>query len=306
MLWKVGKDNKGAKAMKGNLELLIDNKTPHGECPIWDDKEKVLYWIDGVGQKIHRFNPLSREDKYLETGQCVGCIALKEDGGLIAALHHGLYCVNFKKEEITFIINPEEDLPQNRFNDGKCDTLGRLWVGTMYVDGTVEKSGSLFKIERGKAIKVISNITISNGIAWSEDNKTMYYIDSPTKEVAAFDFDIIKGEISNKRIAVKIPEGEGIPDGMTIDKNNHLWIAHWGGGRVSKWDPVNSRKLDELKIPAINVSSCTFGGENMNELYITTARIECSDDILKKYPHSGGLYRTKVNPKGKKVCRYKK
>jgi len=93
---------------------------------------------------------------------------------------------------------------------------------------------------------------------------------------------------------------------MTIDENNHLWIAHWVGGRVSKWDPVNNRKLDELKIPAINVSSCTFGGENMNELYITTARIECSDDILKKYPYSGGLYRMKVTTKGKKSYRYKK
>jgi len=292
--------------MNGNIELLIDNKALHGECPLWDDKEKVLYWIDGAGQKIHRFNPLSEEDTYLETGQCVGCIALKEDGELIAALHHGLYFVNFEKEEMTFIIDPEEDLPQNRFNDGKCDALGRLWVGTMSVDGAVEKSGSLYKIEKGKVIKVISNITISNGIAWSEDNQTIYYIDSPTKEIAAFDFDLIEGRISNKRIAVKIPEGEGIPDGMTIDENNYLWIAHWGGEKVSKWDPINRRKLDELKIPAMNVSSCTFGGENMDELYITTARMECNDEILKEFPHSGGVYRAKVSSKGKKAFRYKK
>ena len=305
MLWKAREDNKGVERMNKNIELLVDSKSLHGECPLWDDQEKLLYWIDGAGEKIHRFNPLSKEDSYLETGQCIGCIALKEDGGLIAALHHGLYFIDFQKKGMTFIIDPEEKLPQNRFNDGKCDALGRLWAGTMSFDGSIKKSGSLYKIERGKVIKVISNVTISNGIAWSKDNEIMYYIDSPTKEVAAFDFDFIRGEISNKRIVVKIPEGEGIPDGMTIDEDNHLWIAHWGGGKVSQWDPVTGLKLNELKIPAMNVSSCTFGGEKMDELYITTARMGCSDDVLKKYPHSGGLFRVKVDSKGLKSCRYK-
>lgn len=290
--------------MNYKADLIVDMKAELGECPVWDETEKVLYWIDGLGQKIHKYNPLTNKDIYIKTTQCVGCIALIEDGKLIAALQDGIYYVNFIEETFNFITNPEGHLPKNRFNDGKCDAYGRFWAGTMYFDGTVKGAGSLYKIEGEKVTKVLSNVTISNGIAWSRDNRTMYYIDSPTREVVAFDFDINSGIITNKKTVIKIGEDEGMPDGMTIDEEDYLWIAHWGGAKVSRWNPGNGKRGDEVEVPSLNVSSCIFGGENLDELYITTGRLDCSDDLLKAFPYSGGLYRIKVSVKGLNSFRY--
>lgn len=292
--------------MNYKADLIVDMKAELGECPVWDETGKVLYWIDGLGQKIHKYNPLTNKDIYIKTTQCVGCIALIEDGKLIAALQDGIYYVNFIKETFNFITNPEEHLPKNRFNDGKCDAYGRFWAGTMYFDGTVKGAGSLYKIEGERVTKVLSNITISNGMAWSKDNRTMYYIDSPTREIVAFDFDINSGIITNKKTVIKIGEDEGIPDGMTIDEEGYLWIAHWGGAKVSRWNPGNGKRGDEVEVPSLNVSSCIFGGENLDELYITTGRLDCSDDLLKAFPYSGGLYRIKVSIKGLNSFRYKR
>ncbi|MDI9597490.1 MAG: SMP-30/gluconolactonase/LRE family protein [Atribacterota bacterium] len=292
--------------MNYTAELIVDAKAVLGESPLWDQNKKVLFWIDGAGKKIHKYNPLTGKDTFINANQWVGCIALMEDGNLIAALQNGIYYVNFEEKTFDFITNPEEHLPQNRFNDGKCDAYGRFWAGTMYIDASVKGAGSLYKMEGLKVTKVLSNVTISNGPVWSIDNRTMYYTDSPTREISGFDFNIESGTITNKKTVIKIREDEGIPDGMTIDEEGYLWIAHWGGGKISRWNPGNGKKISEIKVSTLNVSCCTFGGENLDELYITTGRLECSSETLKTYPHSGGLYKVKVSTKGMKSSRYKK
>lgn len=286
-------------------ELVLNVKALHGECPVWDDKKELLYWIDGMGKKIHQYNPKDNKDKYIDTNQFIGCIGLTTDGGLITAMHQGIYLIDFNSGKSKKLFDPEKDNRENRFNDGKCDPEGRFWAGTMYYDGSKEKKGSLYRIEGSEKIKrVVKGVSISNGIAWGKNNSVMYFIDSPTRKVEEYKYDRYSGNISWKRTAVQIPKGEGIPDGMTIDEEGMLWIAQWGGYKVSRWDPDNSKKIEEIKVPVKNVSSCTFGGIDLQTLYITTARIDTSKENLSKNEYSGGLFKYKTDVKGKKPNRF--
>ncbi len=276
--------------VKNNAELIVDARALHGEGPVWDADGNVLYWIDGMGCKIHRYDRARQKDAVVDIGQDIGCLVLLEKGGLAAALKSGFCFLDITKNSTTPIKNPVNDAGKVRFNDGKCDRMGRFWAGTMALD---EKTpcGELFCMDGKLEIKrMLQGVTISNGMAWNKDNTVMYYIDSPTLEVSAFDFDLQSGAIENRRAVVRIPEGEGIPDGMTIDEEGMLWVAQWGGFKVSRWNPQTGEKLGEVVVPAECVSCCTFGGENLDELYITTATMGSSPETLEKYPHAGGLF----------------
>lgn len=277
---------------------MIDSKSTLGEGPSWDEKEKLLYWVDILQKKIYQFNPGSNENKEVLLDKLVGAIAPKQDGGVVLALQDGFYSYDFHTEILKEIHKPEKHLQNNRFNDGKCDPAGRFWAGTMDIDAK-EGAGSLYMLdEQYKISKKLDNLSISNGIAWSPDNKYMYFIDTPTKQIVRYDYDNTTGNISNPKVVVSFIKEIGFPDGMTIDQEGMLWVAQWGGYGVSRWDPTNSKLLDFIKVPAANVTSCVFGGENLNELYITTARIGTTDEDLEKYPNAGGLFKLKTNIKG--------
>lgn len=279
------------------VQLVVDAKATLGEGPTWDHRTQQLYWVDIVEKKIHIYDPKKNETSQIPVDHQIGAVVVRESGGFIAATENGFYAINEQGEQ-TLIVDPEKDLPHNRFNDGKCDPVGRFWAGTMHFDED-KPTGSLYVLDRDLTVrKMLTGITISNGLAWTSDQKTMYYIDSPTKQVAAFDFDLETGELTNKRIVVTIPDGEGIPDGMTIDADGNLWVAQWGGYKVSKWNPHTGEKLGEIKVPAKQVTSCVFGGENLDELYITSARRGLDEKELEAYPHSGGLFRVKTDVKG--------
>lgn len=279
-------------------ELVADVKALHGEGPLWDPENRCLYWIDGMGGKIHIYDNTKGEDSSIDLGEDIGCIVLREKGGLAAALRIGFCFVDSNTYGVTLIKNPETDMENIRFNDGKCDCMGRFWAGTMATDEHTP-SGALYCLDRDLKIKtMLKGVVISNGIAWNKDSSIMYYIDSPTKEVAAFDFNPKSCSLSNKRVAVRIPEGEGVPDGMTIDEEGMLWVAQWGGFKVSHWNPDTAEKLDEIIVSAESVSSCAFGGENLDELYITTARLSSSSKTLEEYPHAGGLFVFKPGIRG--------
>jgi sugar lactone lactonase YvrE len=192
----------------------------------------------------------------------------------------------------------EEGLPLNRCNDGKCDAEGRLWVGTMSRMFTAG-AGSFYSIDQNfKVQKHLDQITISNGMAWSEDNKTLYYIDSPTQQVNAFHFDLENGEIRFDRTVIEIPTEMGTPDGMCIDQEGKLWVAHYGGFGVYRWDPVSGKLMEKIELPVPNITSCTFGGENLDILLITTARENLTDSQLGEYPLSGDVFLVQTNTKG--------
>jgi sugar lactone lactonase YvrE len=280
--------------MLKNASHLYKVVVPHccllGEGPVWDSASKSICWVDILNGNIHEFFPSKKEYKKIEIKEMVGAVALCTNGDFIAALKSGLAFVNRDSGEITFWHHPEAHLPENRFNDGKCDPAGRFWVGTMALSER-QGAGSLYTIESDLSHSLkIEGVTISNGMAWSPDHKTFYFIDTPTFEIVAYDYDINTGNISNKRVAVTVPKKEGFPDGMTIDSEGMLWIAHWNGWQVARWNPFTGQKLLSIPLPAARITSCTFGGENLQDLYITSASIGLSEKQHEEQPLAGSLF----------------
>lgn len=287
-----------------SVELVLDAKNTLGEGPAWDHERKLLYWVDIMERKIWTLDPKTKESSFIEVDQMVGAVVPKASGGFMVAARHGFYQLNSDSDSLIPVAELETDLPNNRFNDGKCDARGRFWAGTM--DHNQEEiSGALYCLDTGFQVrKVLDSIGISNGLAWDKDHRTMYYIDSVTKRVVAFDYELESGQIRDQRTVVTIPEGEGIPDGMTIDDEGMLWVAQWEGSRVSRWNPATGQRLDSIPLPASRVTSVVFGGENLDELYITTARVGLSKEELEEQPHAGGLFRVKPGVKGSPTYRF--
>ena len=272
-------------------ELVLDARATLGEGAIWDARAQVLYWVDILAGRVHIFDPATNENLTIEVGQSVGTIVPRTAGGVMLALKNVFAGLDLDSQELTKLTDPEQHLPDNRFNDGKCDPAGRFWAGTMAAEERIRGAGSLYCLDTNLTVRrMLPDVTVSNGIAWSLDGRTMFYIDSPTREVAAFDFDIASGNISNRRTVIKSPKSDGWLDGMTIDSEGMLWIAHWHGRRVTRWDPARGKLLRTIRVPATLVTSCAFGGPELDRLYITTARTELDDEVLANEPHAGGLF----------------
>jgi sugar lactone lactonase YvrE len=202
-------------------------------------------------------------------------------------------------EAVTLLSDPEADRPGNRFNDGKCDPWGRFWAGTMAYDFE-PLAGSLWRLDGdGGITRQRSQLTISNGLAWSQDRGTLYLIDSPTLKVMAFPLSSAGEIVGEPSICVAIPDDwNAVPDGMCIDAEGMLWIALFGGGCVTRWDPISGQLLERLELPCGQVTSCCFGGPNLDQLFITTARREMDADAIKAEPLAGGLFQADVCVKG--------
>nr|WP_246594242.1 SMP-30/gluconolactonase/LRE family protein [Evansella tamaricis] len=285
-----------------DLVLMDDRKGLLGEGPCWDEKEGVLYWVDIVKKEIHIFSPEKRSSESIQVREYVGAVVPKESGGFLVALQSGIYSMD-TGQQLTLIAKPEETKVNNRFNDGKCDPKGRFWVGTMDMDGT-NPSGALYCVDNNYEVnKKIEGVTISNGLAWDVKREVMYFIDTPTRNVYKYTFNLETGDIDNKEIAMHVSQELGFPDGMTIDEEGMLWIALWGGGKVIRCDPNSGSILREISLPVTNVTSCTFGGSRLEELYITTARVGLSAEELENEPYAGGLFR--ITPGVKGVPSYK-
>ncbi|MEN8116467.1 MAG: SMP-30/gluconolactonase/LRE family protein [Bacteroidota bacterium] len=280
------------------VELVIDSKSELGEGALWNPETGELLWIDIKGKILNFFNPVIGNNKEMFTGQMIGTVVPTESGEVLVALQNGIYWFNAETGSKTLIIDPEAHLPDNRFNDGKCDPSGRFWAGTMSTKGEKEV-GALYRLDADSSIhKMVENVSISNGIVWSLDRTKMYYIDTPTQKVMAYDYNDETGEISNPKVAVNVPEEMGSPDGMTIDSEGNVWVALWGGYAVGCWNPVTGKLLRTIKVPAKNVTSCAFGDDDLGALYITSARTGTNDDELKKVPNAGGVFKIRPGVKG--------
>jgi sugar lactone lactonase YvrE len=271
-------------------EVVINHLCLLGEGPVWDASCKTICWVDILRGEIHEYSPVTLLHHTLRVKQMIGAIAVCENGHFIAALKNGFGFVDRKSGTVKMIANPEPHLPGNRFNDGKCDPGGRFWAGTMSHTDEPEK-GSLYLLGKDLSVtKKLEKISISNGMAWSLDHRTFYYIDTPTLAVAAFDFDKASGDISNKRMMIQMTHHEGSPDGMTIDNQGMLWIAHWDGWQITRWNPDTGKKIQTVHLPVARVTSCTFGGDGLQDLYITSARTGLSEDQLEQQPLAGSLF----------------
>jgi sugar lactone lactonase YvrE len=271
-------------------EVVLEHRCVLGEGPVWDWKTQTICWLDILSGEIHEYRPAENSHKTLFVNQMIGAIVIRKNGHFIAALKNGFGFIDRNSGAVTLISNPEPQLPGNRFNDGKTDPEGRFWAGTMSHTDEPEK-GSLYLLDTNLSVtKKISRVSISNGMAWSHDHKIFYYIDTPTFSITAFDFDIANGAIDNKRTVIRISQNEGSPDGMTIDKQGMLWIAHWDGWQITRWNPATGEKLLNIPMPVARVTSCCFGGDRYQDLYITSARTGLTDDQLKEQPLAGSLF----------------
>jgi len=217
---------------------------------------------------------------------------------MVIALRSGFAILNPSTQKLTCLVNPETHLPGNRFNDGKCDPAGRFLAGTMD-DAEIETSGALYSCSPNGTLKtLLTGVRISNGLTWSPNYQTFYYIDTPTRQVTAFDYDLATSNIANPRPVINFSLELGWPDGMTSDSEGTLWVAMWGGAKLTRWNPATGQLLESIPVPALNVTSCVFGGPSLTDLYITSARKGMNAEQLAEYPLSGGLFRIKTDIQG--------
>lgn len=269
-----------------------------GEGAFWNHKTRELYWVDIEGKTLHIYDPATGANRSLATPSRPGTVVPAQDGQAVIALEDGIYLIDTQTGDIRPFCPLEADMPGNRFNDGKCDPAGRLWVGSMDF-ATTNPTASLYRVDPGgKATKMLGGITISNGIAWTSDSKTMYYIDTPTRQIRAFDYDNATGNISNERVAVEVPDTLGFPDGMAIDEEDMLWVGIWDGGCVARFNPQTGQLVSKIEVPAHNVTACAFGGANLDTLYITTASLDMTEEEKLRYPDAGSIFNAVPGVKG--------
>jgi sugar lactone lactonase YvrE len=258
-----------------------------GESPLWDPIQKVLYWVDLEDDTIFRFDPKIKSLEKFPTQTTVGSMGLRFGGGLILATQKGFAFWVDKRHELAFMNNfPEDDRPGARFNDGAVDRKGRFWAGT-----TKKGSyGSLFRLDTdGKVHRMDTGFFGPNGIGWSLDNKTMYFTESRIKCIHKYDFDIESGNISNRRIFIHNPEDPGIPDGLTVDQEGFIWSVRFGGWKITRYDPQGKMER-EIILPVECPTSCIFGGEKLDELYVTSSLTWASPGLINQQPLAGDIF----------------
>ena len=284
--------------MDTGVELLVDAHAQVGEGPLWDEERQLLYWVDILSSLLYIYDPATGENRVLDVGRHVGTVVTRASGGLMLAVREGFASFDLETQELTLIANPEAHITGNRFNDGKCDPAGRFWAGTMAYENPTNQ-GSLYRLDTDFSVhKIFGDVAISNGIIWSLDHTTMYYIDTLRKNVRAFDYADDTGDISNERVIINVPEEIGMPDGMAIDSEGMLWVAHYGGSCVSRWNPNTAQLLEKIDLPVTQVTACAFGGPNLDILFITSAAQELDAAELARQPLAGGLFSIKTPYQG--------
>ena len=285
--------------MARNADPIVQQGARLGEGSLWHPRTQRLFWVDIMGQTVFIFDPKSGENRGINVGRDVGTVVPRKSGGLMLGVKGGFAGLDLETEAVEEIVMVETDLPNNRFNDGKCDPAGRFWAGSMAYD-FAKGAGSLYCMERDLSVrKVLPDVSISNGLVWTADQATFYYIDSLAFHIAAFDYDVATGEIDNRRVIVELPESVGFLDGMSIDANGNLWVAIYGTGEVRCWNPATGELLDTVVAPGAKlITSCAFGGPNLNELYITSASDGLTEQDKEEQPLAGSLFRAELDVSG--------
>ncbi len=269
-----------------------------GEGAIWHPGRKTLFWVDITGCKLFEFQPVRKTSASWSFPLPVSTVVPETDSTVVVALQNSVERLHLASGRRDTLARINDKGGRLRSNDGKCDPAGRLWVGTMAYDGTPEE-GTLYSVEADGQVSVqLGSVTISNGLVWTADRTTFYYIDTPTRRVNRYRYDEASGQISFEETSIIVPEAWGSPDGMTIDSKGLLWIAHWGGYGVYCWDPDSGELLRRIALPSANVTSCAFGGEALDTLYITTAAGASSQS---ETPVAGGLFVCKPGAQGVKA-----
>ena len=280
------------------VECLWPASATLGEGPLWSPREAALYWVDIKAPALHRFRPEDGDRTSWVMPEPIGWVIERANGrGLVAGFKERGFAFLTPGTMATEVIGqPEPDYPDNRFNDAKADAAGRIWAGTMD-DNEREASGCLYRLDPNLDWhRVDKGYCVTNGPALSPDGATLYHTDTFESTIYAFNLSP-NGKLSNKRVFVTIPEGDGYPDGMTCDAEGGLWVAHFGGWRITRFRPDGS--VDRvIEMPVSQVTSCAFGGPGLDRLFVTSACIGLNKDELAEQPLAGGLFALDPETKG--------
>ncbi|MCU0549721.1 MAG: SMP-30/gluconolactonase/LRE family protein [Leptolyngbya sp. Prado105] len=263
-----------------------------GECPVWDVDRQVLFWVDAYNYRVHQFDPATGRNRYLETGDVVSAIALASQNRLLIALRDRLAFLNVETSAVEVVHQIKFPCPNTRFNDGKCDSQGRFWIGSI---SDAPEQAELYRYDPDGSIHLMeTGLTISNGLGWSPDESTFYLTDSAKHLIYAYDFDVARGAIANRRVLVDLSKEvvDGVtvePDGMTIDQAGNLWSALWNGWRIACFN-AKGEEIHTIKLPIQCPTSVTFGGAELRDLYITSASVGLSQKQILKGFNAGDLF----------------
>ncbi|MCZ6841358.1 MAG: SMP-30/gluconolactonase/LRE family protein [SAR324 cluster bacterium] len=270
------------------VEAVVECKDILGEGPIWNTREQRLYWCDISRPAIQSYDPAGGQVQAWEMPEEVGSFVFREQGGIVAGLKSGFAFVDLETGRVEPVAEVEAELPSTRLNDGKCDRRGRYWCGS--VDPEREPRCGLYRLDADLSCrKMDGGFCVSNGIAWSPDNKTMYFSDTARETVYAYDFDIESGEIANRREFITTWDIEGYIDGATVDAEGFYWCAHIYGGEIARYDPAG--KLERtIPLPVRHPTMCTFGGKDLDMLYVTCGTKFVKQKLAHTQPLAGALF----------------
>ncbi|MFW6363070.1 MAG: SMP-30/gluconolactonase/LRE family protein [Spirochaeta sp.] len=272
----------------GNLRCEL------GEGVVWDEQRGCVWWVDIESRALHRCYPGSELITTLTFEQKIATVVPTTESTLVIGMEREIREISEDGRTLRSIPF-EADMPYTRCNDGKAGPDGGLWIGSM---STRMQTGeaSLYYMDRSWNLHLAAtDITISNGLAWSADISTLYYIDTPTRQIDAFDYSPADGKISGRRCAVRVPGDLGYPDGMSIDSRGRLWVAMYGGECVTVWDPDSGELVERIPVPACRVTNLAFGGRDMKDVYITTGTDGADQQ---RFPDAGKLFHMRSNVAG--------
>lgn len=283
----------------GKVECVVKAEAIVGESPVWSPHERVLYWVDITGQQIHRFNPRTAINDTFNLSEPVTAVGLRKKGGLVLTLRKNFAFFDPQTAALEMLSDPEEDIAFNRFNDAKCDRQGRFWAGTMDDVNWDASAGRLYRLDPDTKVNCMQrDVVCANGLGWSPDNRVFYFTESFRYCVYAYDFDATTGSISNRRVFAALDKDSGgFPDGLTVDAEGFVWSVHNAVGRVVRYTPAGTiHRVIELPVP--RPTSCMFGGENLDVLYITSARETLTPEQITQAPLSGSVFAVRPGVRG--------
>lgn len=290
------------------IECVLNIKAALGEGAIWDREERALFWVDIPAGRLHRFDPVTLENRTWQMPDKIGCVALRRTGGAVVALANGFHALDFDTGDVTPICDPEPQTPGNRFNDGATDPVGRFWAGTMPKDGPGDSpEGALYRLDPdGTAPRMGEPMWVPNGMAFSPDGRTMYLSDSyvAVRTIWAFDYDCDTGTPSNRRVFLDTHVLAGRPDGAAVDADGCYWMAGVGGWQIVRITPEG--KIDRIiPMPVERPTKIAFGGDNLDIMFVTSIGPKwCTPGTLDRQPNAGAIFAIRAGVQGIPTPRY--